>query len=197
MTKCITCDFILSDRSKLPNCKNCRRKIASLKWIDKNKEKFNIYQKQYRETNKDICNKRVRSSYLKKTKEYNEKGKKYYREMNGISLDDPFEKRKNGYGSYTQGYKTITCPQPNHPNCHSKGRIREHVWVMIQFIGRPLVKGEVVHHKNGIRDDNRIENLELCHHGQPPGQRVDDKIKFYIEFLERYGYEVIKKQTLY
>lgn len=45
---------------------------------------------------------------------------------------------------------------------------------------------------NGIRDDNRIENLELWHKGQPPGQRVKDKIEWCIEFLNGYGYKVIK-----
>ena len=107
-------------------------------------------------------------------------------------MEDPFKKRGNGDGTYDQGYKTITCPDPNHPNCQSKGRIREHIWVMIQILGRPLRIGEIVHHKNGIRNDNRPENLELCHYGQPPGQRVQDKINYYIEFLQQYGYKVSK-----
>lgn len=51
----------------------------------------------------------------------------------------------------------------------------EHRVVMSRMLGRPLVKGlESVHHKNGIRDDNRPENLELWVGGIRYGQRATD-----------------------
>lgn len=52
--------------------------------------------------------------------------------------------------------------------------IAEHRHVMEQALGRPLRKGENVHHLNGVRDDNRPENLELWLRGQPAGVRARD-----------------------
>jgi len=53
----------------------------------------------------------------------------------------------------------------NHPITGKHG-CREHRAIMELHIGRPLVKGEIVHHINGIRHDNRIENLKLMSCGE-------------------------------
>ncbi|CAN5148776.1 hypothetical protein BH23ACT9_BH23ACT9_17230 [soil metagenome] len=57
---------------------------------------------------------------------------------------------------------------------------------MERLLGRELGRDENVHHRNGQRSDNRPENLELWSTSQPPGQRIEEKIAWAIEFLGRY-----------
>lgn len=105
---------------------------------------------------------------------------------------------KNYRGARTSngdGYIKILLP-PDAPEwavsmVTGRNRILEHRYVMAQHLGRPLRKDENVHHINGKRDDNRIENLELWTSSQPPGQRVDEKLEWAIEFVRRYRPEIL------
>lgn len=97
--------------------------------------------------------------------------------------------RKNSGWRDKAGYRVIS---------RNGGQYAEHRLVMEAMLGRPLHKGENVHHKDGDRANNRPENLELWTVAQVPGQRVADKvawaidlIKQYPEFAREHGYEIV------
>jgi hypothetical protein len=93
-----------------------------------------------------------------------------------ITHGDPGEptprRRDSGTGSIQDGYIR-----------HNAGGtiITEHRRVMMEVLGRGLHPWENVHHINGVRHDNRPENLELWMIRQPPGQRVTDTLRFYVD----------------
>ena len=75
----------------------------------------------------------------------------------------------------------------SHPRAGSNGYVFEHDLVMKELVGRHLVAGETVHHLNGVRDDNRPENLELWTRPQPAGIRAADAVAWARQVLERYS----------
>ena len=64
-------------------------------------------------------------------------------------------------GRYIDGYGYVVVYKPRHVNARKDGYILEHRYVMSIHLRRTLSRDEHVHHINGIKDDNRVENLGL------------------------------------
>jgi HNH endonuclease len=92
---------------------------------------------------------------------------------------------KGGRTRHKAGYVMVRAP--DHPRAGRSPYVFEHVLVAEQLLGRYLPPGESIHHRNGVRDDNRPENLELRTKPQPSGIWVSDAIAWARELLERYG----------
>jgi hypothetical protein len=94
-----------------------------------------------------------------------------------------------------RGYVLIY--EPMHPNAHRTGYVAEHTKVMAAMLGRPLERFEEVHHKNGIRSDNRPANLELWARSmQPPGSRVSDLVDAAVRVLKLYRPEFLDESII-
>lgn len=93
---------------------------------------------------------------------------------------------KGGKTTCSKGYTMIRTP-----DC-SRGYKAEHVLVMEKSLGRKLTDKETVHHKNGMRADNRLENLELWAFNHSPGQRTEDLVSWAVSLLQQYAPEKLK-----
>jgi hypothetical protein len=101
-------------------------------------------------------------------------------------------RQPNGSGCIggTTGYVFIT--YKGRVLSHKGKQLAEHRCVMMDHLNRVLLSTEEVHHKNGVKDDNRLKNLELWSTSQPYGQRVKDKVKWAKELLMLYRPELLR-----
>ena len=97
-----------------------------------------------------------------------------------------------GIGYLKHGYRWIPVPSGLRHLTGGEPSAAEHRLVMSVFLGRQLAPDEVVHHRNGVRTDNRIENLELWSVMQPKGQRIYDKVEYAIELIRRYRPDLLR-----
>ena len=107
------------------------------------------------------------------------------RMRNGQDLAPPVQRR--GKPGAPIGHRYITKDGYAKVKIGGGHYIFEHRHVYENLLGRKLHQTEKVHHRNGDRQDNRIQNLELCSTLQPPGQRVSDKLAYAREILAMYS----------
>lgn len=109
----------------------------------------------------------------------------YRRSMDGTDLGKP--KKIDGQLNWLKNQDGYIYRYTEPDEVGKRRQEKQHRVFMEEHLGRPLLPNENVHHKNGVRDDNRIENLELWSTSQPSGQRVSDKIKWALDIINIYG----------
>ena len=110
--------------------------------------------------------------------------------LHGSPLSDRPIRESDGNGHISHGYRQIPVPRELRRLVGGVNKVGEHRLVMALHLGRPLLPDEVVHHRNGDRTDNRIDNLELWTTSHPKGQRVADVFAFCVEIIHRYAPEI-------
>lgn len=112
----------------------------------------------HRKSNKPVWNKGLHPKYMQRENHYNWKGG-----------------RSHSGGGY------IYIRSKNHPYADNRGYVFEHRLVMEKHLGRYLDQKEAIHHKNGIRTDNRIENLQLMKNA---GENIREHFRLSHETVE-------------
>ena len=131
---------------------------------------------------------KTRPSITEKTKQKISEAQKKIPHRKGFHLSDEAKqkigkanrgklKNPSKYGGHrkqrTDGYIAVYCA--DHPFANKEGYVMEHILVMEEHIGRYITRNEVVHHKNHIRNDNRLENLQLMTFKEHAGLHMKER----------------------
>ena len=98
-------------------------------------------------------------------------------------------RQSDGTGHISHGYQQLNVPPELRHLSGGATKIAEQRLVIAQSLGRALSADEHVHHMNGVKTDNRPENLELWSTSHPSGQRIEDLLEFCMAMLDRYGHQ--------
>ena len=171
---CWNClEKLRKEKSRITPCSHCHR--IGLLILNKTYQLCGTCSRKEKE--KDPQKKEIRRRLIRESA----------RRQRGTDLNAPI-RRSKGWWKTSQGYILIF--KPKHPNADVNGCVFQHIYVMSEYLKRPIKKGESIHHINGQRDDNNIENLEIWNRSHPPGQRLNEKIQWAKAFLEEYGFVV-------
>jgi hypothetical protein len=149
---------------------------------------------EFHRSNQKHCNSRCNHKYNfernreKYLKIRRDKRRAITRLRKNLEPNHPLLRRPSGYGSINRDGYVIYSKNVD----GIRKKVFEHRDTMEKFIGRSLKRCETIHHINGIRNDNRIENLELMASAHARGQRLVDLIPSFISFLREYGYQIIE-----
>ncbi len=115
----------------------------------------------------------------------------YQRQRHGARMSGDL---KRGRGSMSaDGYRRMSCPPEFASMAMSQNKVGEHRVVMARHMGRSLYTDETVHHRNGIRHDNRLENLELRTGRHGKGAAVADVVEHAVWVLTRYAPALLRQ----
>jgi len=96
----------------------------------------------------------------RKAAKRNQAGSRNHMWKGGRVLVAKTTRQRGERSSFGNGYYYVL--MRDHPNANKSGYVAEHIVVITEHLGRPLRKGEVVHHINLNKHDNRLENLAIA-----------------------------------